>query len=170
DTAAPLRVACAFALVRLHARDVLPLLVDLLCDPGKAARAGAAQGLAYSETETAGLLLRLKARSGDPEPDVLSECFNGVLKLTAGEGVNFVAQFLDANNLAIRESAILALGDSRRREAFDVLKAFWEKQFDDRFRETILMALALLRLPAATDLLLSLVGSEEQAVALAAVS
>ena len=50
------------------------------------------------------------------------------------------------------------------------MKAFWEKQFDDRFRETILMALALLRLPAATDLLLSLVGSEEQAVAWAAVS
>ena len=170
DTAAPLRVACAFGLVRLHAQEVLPLLVDLLCDPEKTARAGAAQALAYSETETAGLLLRLKARVGDAEPDVISECFSGVLKLSAAEGVQFVAEFLNAADPAIQEAALLALGDSRRREAFDVLKTFWEKQFDDRLHETILMALSLLRLPAATEFLLSLVGSEEQAVAWAAVS
>ncbi|HEV3080932.1 MAG TPA: HEAT repeat domain-containing protein [Gemmataceae bacterium] len=170
DTAAPLRVACAFALVRLHARDVLPLLVDLLCDPEKTARAGAAQALAYSESETAALLLRLKARIGDPEPDVISECFNGILKLAPADGVTFVAQFLESVDLGVQESAILALGDSRRREALEVLKTFWEKPCDAQLRETVLMAVSLLRLPAATEFLLGLVGSEEQAVAWAAIS
>jgi HEAT repeat protein len=170
DTAAPLRVACAFGLVRLHARDVLPLLVDLLCDPEKTARAGAAQALAYSESETAGLLLRLKARIGDREPEVISECFNGVLKLAPADGVAFVAQFLDSVDLGVQESAILALGDSRRPEAFDILKTFWERQFDDRMRDTILMALSLLRLPAAFDFLVGLVQGEDQSLAWAAVS
>jgi hypothetical protein len=170
DTAAPLRVACAFGLVRLHAQDVLALLVDLLCDPEKAARVGAAQALAYAETGTAELLLRLKARTGDPEPDVIAECFNGILKLAPADGVTFVAQFLESVDLGVQESAILALGDSRRREALDVLKTFWEKQGDDRLHETILMAVSLLRLPAAMEFLLGLVGSEEQAVAWAAVS
>src|SRR5207244_9099657 len=91
DTAAGLRVTCAFALVRNRAQGVMPFLVDLLADPEKPARVGAAQALAYAETEAAGLLLRLKARLGDKEPEVLSECFNGVLKLSPAGGVAFVA-------------------------------------------------------------------------------
>jgi hypothetical protein len=170
DTAAPLRVACAFGLVRSRARGVLPYLVDLLNDPEKPARIGAAQALAYSETESAGLLLRLKARVGDSEPEVISECFNGLLRITPVEGVSFVAEFLRSHDTAIQEAAILALGDSRRLEAFEALKAFWEKQIDGRLQETILMAVALLRLPAATDFLLSLVANEAESVARVAVS
>src|SRR5262249_11165043 len=116
DTAANLRVACAFGLVRVHARGVITYLVDLLCDPEKPARAGAAQALAYSETEAAGLLLRFKARVGDSEPEVISECFGGLLKLAPEESVPFVAEFLTSPDSAVQEAAILALGDSRRRE------------------------------------------------------
>src|SRR5205085_988538 len=122
-------------------------LVDLLSDPEKPARIGAAQALAYSETEAAGLLLRLKARLGDEEPEVISECFNGILKLTPEDGVPFVAEFLESANIAVQEAAILALGDSRRREALEVLKAFWNRNADGRLQDAILMALALLRLP-----------------------
>jgi HEAT repeat protein len=170
DTAAPVRVACGFALVRLRSRGVMPLLVDLLSDPEKPARIGAAQALAYSETEAAGLLLRLKARVGDPEPEVISECFAGVLKLAPGEGVPFVAEFLDSADQAVQESAILALGDSRRPEAFETLKAFWGKPAPRGLEETVLMALALLRLPAATDLLLELAAAGKQPIAAAAIS
>jgi hypothetical protein len=170
DTAAPLRVSCAFSLVRLHAAGVMPLLVDLLADEEKAARAGAAQALAYSETEAAALLLRLKARLGDPEPEVISECFSGLIKLTPEPAVAFVSEFLDSTDRAIQEAAVLALGDSRRREAFEELKAFWDRLADVRLQETVLMALALLRLPAATEFLLALVASEPQAIAGAALS
>jgi HEAT repeat protein len=156
DTAAPLRASCAFSLVRVHAHGVLPHLVDLLSDPEKTARIGAAQALAYSETEAAGLLLRLKARLGDTEPEVISECFIGLLKLGRDDAVDFVAGFLDAHDQAIQESAVLALGDSRRPKAFEALKKFWQAGADGRIQETVLMALALLCLPQATDFLLDL--------------
>jgi HEAT repeat protein len=170
DAAALLRVACALGLVRTRARGVVALLVDLLCDSEKPARIGAAQALAYSGTEAAALLLRLKARMGDKEAEVISECFTGLLKLTPEEGVAFVAEFLDSPDSDIQESAILALGDSRRREAFEVLKSFWEKQVDSRVQEAVLMALALLRLAPATDFLLDLVAGEREPVARAAIS
>jgi HEAT repeat protein len=170
DTAAPLRVACAFALVRLHADGAAELLVDLLADPEKAARIGAAQALAYSETDAAGLLLRFKARLGDAEPDVIAECFAGLLKLHPEEGVPFVAEFVHAADEAIQESALLSLGDSRRREAFEVLKVFWEEPCEDALQDTVLMAMALLRLPAANDFLIGLVESGSRAAAPAAVN
>lgn len=108
DTAAPLRVVCAFALVRLRARGVQRFLVDLLSDAEKSGRVGAAQVLAYSETEAAGLLLRLKARLGDPETDVVAECFNGLLMLNAAEAIPFIGEFLEARHQTVREAAILA--------------------------------------------------------------
>jgi HEAT repeat protein len=170
DTAVPLRVACAFGLVRMRAFGLLPFLVDLLCDPEKPARIGAAQALAYSETDAAYLVLRLKARLGDPEPEVVSECFNGVMHLKPKEGVSFVAEFLHAHDEAVNEAAILALGDSRRREAFEFLKTYWETSSDPRLQEIVLMALSLLRLAPAVDFLLTLVAKENHAVAAAALS
>jgi HEAT repeat protein len=168
DTAAAVRVGCACALVRLRSREAPALLVDLLCDAEKAARVGAAQALAYWETDAAALLLRLKARVGDKEPEVLSECLNGLLKLTPDDGVAFVGEFLRFPDQAVQETAALALGESRRPAAFEVLKTFWEKQWSPELRETVLMALALLRLPAANDFLLSLLAAGPSAVAEAA--
>jgi HEAT repeat protein len=169
DTAVALRVTSSFNLVRIHARGVMPYLVDLLCDEDKAARVGAAQALAYSETDAAHLLLRLKARLGDAEPEVISECYNGIVKIGGGDGIAFVAEYLESPDIAIQEAAVLALGESRRREAFEVLKRFRETHIDGRLQETILMALALMRLPAATDFLLTLITGESEAIARAAI-
>ena len=155
DTAAPLRVTSAFALVRLHARGVMPFLVDLLSDHEKTARIGAVQALVYSETEAAVLLLRLKARVGDRDPEVIAECFDGLVKLSPAEGVSFVAEFLEAPDQAIQESAVLALGNSRRPEAFESLKSFAAKQIDVQMKETVFMAVSLLRLPGTVDFLLA---------------
>jgi HEAT repeat protein len=170
DSSVPLRVTCAFALVRLHAHGVMPFLVDLMSDEEKAARVGAAQALAYSETESAGLLLRLKARLGDEEPEVVSECFEGLVKLAPAEGVPFVAEFLDSPDAAIQEGAILALGNSRRREGFDILQKFVAKVVDERLCETVCMGLSLLRLPEATDFLLGQVARGTDAEAHAALA
>jgi len=170
DTAAPLRVACAFALVRTRAQGTLPHLVDLLCDPEKGARAGAAQALTYSGSDAALLLLRLKARLGDEDPEVISECLNGILKLSPNDGVALVAEFLEAKDVGVQAAAVLALGESRRPQAFEALQAFWQRQADPRLQETILVALALLRIPAATDFLLDLVAHESELVASAALA
>jgi HEAT repeat protein len=170
DTAAPLRGACAFALVRIGHPGVLSLLVDLLTDPEKDARLAAVQALAYSATQAASFLLRLKARMGDKDPEVTSECLGALLKLDPTDAMPFVAEFLQSPDEAVQEGAVLALGESRRPEAFQLLKDFWDVQIASALRETILVAMALLRLPAANDFLLSLIADESTAVATAAVS
>src|SRR5262249_13948618 len=120
--------------------------------------------------DSAALLLRLKARMGDAEPEVISECFTGQLKLGKDDAVDFVAEFLRTPDLAIQESAVFALGDSGRPGAFQALKGFWEAAADGRIQETVLMALSLLRLPQATDFLLELTAKEAEEVARFAVS
>src|SRR5262249_4670218 len=132
DTAVPLRVACASSLVRLRHPDAMPLLVDMLAtsysqEAGKALRVGAARGLTYAGTGGAALLLRLKVRLGDPEEEVISECFTGILEITKEAGVPFVAESLDSRSQAIQEAALLALGSSRQTAAFGILKSFAEK-------------------------------------------
>lgn len=164
DTAAPLRVACAYGLVRNRYRGVLTLLVDLLTDEEKGVRAGAVRALVYSGTEAAGLLLRLKARLGDSDPEVIAECLEGIVELNPEQGVAFVAEFLTSPAEAIQEAAVLALGSSRRPEALAPLKAYAEQCPED-LREAAYVALALLRLPAAIDYLLTVVADAAPAVA-----
>jgi HEAT repeat protein len=167
DTAVPVRVACAFGLVRLRHREVLPLLVDMLAESDKAARVGAVQALTYAGTEVASLLLRLKVRLGDADPEVVSECFSGILELVPEQGVGFVAEFLSPGDRAVQEAALLALGSSRQAAAFEVLKAFAAERSGD-LQEVALLSIALLRLPMATDFLLGLVSDPSRTVATAA--
>ena len=117
DTAVPVRIACAFGLVRLRYRDVLTLLVDMLVDQDKAAQMGAVQALAYSGTEAASLLLRLKVRVGDRDDEVIAECFGGILALTPEPGVAFVAEYLTSADEAIQQGSCLPLAalDSQKR-------------------------------------------------------
>src|SRR5262249_42913102 len=79
-TAAPLRAAAAFGLVRLNHRDILTLLADLLADPEKVARIAAVQSLEATGSVAAVPLLRFKARVGDEEPEVTAECFTALLR------------------------------------------------------------------------------------------
>jgi HEAT repeat protein len=173
DSAAPLRSICAAALVRINHADALPLLIDLLADPERTARMGAAYALASSGKNSAMLLLRLKARLGDAEPDVTAECLNGLLRLAPKESLPFVAEFLRSPDRALQEATLLSLGSSRVPEAFDVLKEFLEGFHSHELRETALLAMALLRLPVATEFLVSLVAEgpvRDAAPALAALA
>ena len=170
DTAAPLRAAAILALARIDGEGLLPLLVDSLIDPQKDVRIAAAQALGYNGSETAALLLRLKVRLGDREPDVLSECFTGLLACAPKEYLPLVTVYLDRDDVPSCEAAILALGRSRLLEAFEALRACWNRQPPVVLRETLLLAMVMLRLPAATDFLLDLVAAGPEASALAALS
>ena len=81
DTAAPLRATALLALAQLGYHHLLALLVDCLTDSQKEVRIAAVQVLGHHGSEPANLLLRLKARLGDKEPDVLSECLSALLAL-----------------------------------------------------------------------------------------
>jgi len=168
DTAAPLRAAALFALARIGGKEDLPLLVDSLTDPEKDVRMAAAQSLACFGSEAIALLLRLKIRIGDKEPDVLSECFSGLLTIDPRESFPFVSGFLDTRDLPRCEAAVLALGKSRQPEALGALKSCWDQATSTGLREQILLAIAMLRLPAAIDYLLELVASDSEKDAIAA--
>jgi HEAT repeat protein len=170
DTAGPLRAAAILALARIGEEGLLPLLVDSLVDPLKEVRMAAAQALGYEGSETAVLLLRLKVHLGDPESDVIIECFTGLLTCAPKDYLPRVAGFLKKDNIPLCEAAILALGRSRLPEAYDALRGFWNEQPPIVLRETILLGMVMLRLPAATDFLFDLVASAPEPSALAAVT
>jgi HEAT repeat protein len=164
DTAAPLRAAALLALARIDYDGLLPLLVDSLTDPEKEVRIAAAQVLGQHGTEAAGLLLRFKALLGDREPDVVSECLCGLLCGAPVENMTFIRRFLDSDDVLLREAAILALGRSRLPAAFPELQRCWREK-PGTLTETIFLAMATLRLPAATDFLLETIatGAESEA-------
>jgi HEAT repeat protein len=168
DSASSLRAAALFALARIGGTEDLPLLVDSLTDPEPNVRSAAAQALASFENETAGLLLRLKARIGDRDPDVLCECFSGLLTINPRENLPFVSGFLETGDPAKSEAAVLALGKSRLPEAFEVLKSCWKRAISSELREQALLAISMLRLPIAIDYLLELVASDSETDAITA--
>ena len=59
--------------------------------------------------------LRLKVLTGDSEAAVLGDCFAGLLAARPTSRSAFVARYLDAEDDAVAEAAMLALGESRLR-------------------------------------------------------
>ena len=55
-------------------------------------------------------------------------------------------------------------------EALDPLKACWQRSHSPELRQQVLLAIAMLRLPAAIDYLMELVASESESTAIAALS
>jgi hypothetical protein len=170
DSAPPLRAAAVIALSRTEGSRSMPLLVDALADPAKDVRIAAALALGGIGTESAGLILRFKARTGDSDPDVLSECLCGLLTVDHKENLPIVTEFLEPNSAAQCEAAALALGKSRLAEALDPLKACLERSHSPELRQRILLAIAILRRPSATDYLIELVASDSEPTATAALS
>jgi HEAT repeat protein len=170
DAAAELRAGCTMAVVRIGHPQANVLLADLLADSERVVRIAAAQALAASGSKAALLLLRLKARLGDGDADVTGECLTGLMRQEPKESAPFVAEFLESDDDAVVETALLALGNSRRAEAYELLKKFWEGRRRNELRETALVAMALLRFSAATDFLLALLGDAPESSALRALS
>jgi HEAT repeat protein len=170
DSAPPLRAAAVVALARAEGAGSLPLLVDALADPAKEVRIAAASALGAVGTDGAGLVLRLKVRLGDNDPDVLAECLGGLLAVDPGANLALVTEFLEPGDPAACEAAALALGRSRLAEALDALKGCWPRCASPELRQQVLLAIAILRRPGAADYLMELVASEAEPTAIAALS
>jgi HEAT repeat protein len=170
DSAGPLRGAAAFALLRLNPRDLMILLAELLADPDKVARLAATKALGASSTIAALPLLRFKARVGDAEPEVISECLTALMTAAPKESLPFVGRFLDSSTEEIAEGAALALGESRRPAAFEILKEHWPKARRGELLNVLLLAISITRLPAALDFLLAVLDQEKEPAASAAIS
>jgi HEAT repeat protein len=157
DTAVELRSVCAMGLASTNYPNKLRELINLLVDGEWQARSGAVRAITAIGSETAALLLRLKARMGDKEPDVLADCFSGLLAVEGADAVPLVTSFADGRNQEVREAAILALGASRRSDAIDWLKERFERVAHLETRQCILLSLATSRTEAAIEFLIGMI-------------
>lgn len=157
DTAASLRGICALGLVRMNYPQVMIELADLLADAEPTARVNAAKAIAYTANREAVPLLRFKVHIGDSHPDVLAECFAGLLNLDPDASLELVADCLNAGPEPLRETAVLALGESKLEAALPLIRTAWQRSRSREFQRVALMAIAMLRQDAAIDFLLDLV-------------
>lgn len=161
DTAAEVRALSAMGLAQTYDPDALEDIVPLLLDRERDARIGAVRAVSASGLPGGVLLLRLKALSGD-EPEVLGECFMGLLRMAPAKSLEFVAGFLRNSDPAIAEAAALALGESRVEEAFPILREALDRLQTRELRRTLLLAIALLRRERGIDYLLDQVQHGEE--------
>jgi HEAT repeat protein len=156
DAAAKLRAVSALALARTNYPAALDEIVSLLVDKWAEARIGAVRALAVNGGSSGALLLKLKVLTGEREPDVLAECFSGLLAAAPERSLPLVAGFIDSEDTAVAEVALLALGSSRLPAALDLLKAKYERTGRGPLRQMVLLAIAMIRSEAAIEFLLAL--------------
>jgi hypothetical protein len=170
DTAPELRASCAMGLVASGYSRALVELTALLHDEDAGARAGAVRAVACGSPREAELVLRAKALAGDEEPQVVGECFTGLLAVEPEQSIAFVAAFLGDADDAVRELAALSLGESRLDAALAPLREAWaDPLLGDDFRRALLRAAAAHRSDAALDWLVALVAEARVAVAVEAI-
>jgi HEAT repeat protein len=174
DGAIQLRANAVLALVSctdILRPEILRHLVDALADKVHAVRIEAVRALEQMNGEESCLVLRNKAYCGDESSEVLGQVFDSLLRLESGRAVEFVGQFMSAENLEVRDEAALALGGSRLPAAVKVLIEVWDRARRSEFGAVILRALSSSREETALEFLLKLVRegtSRESAAALEA--
>ena len=167
DTAGTLRANCAHALVACEGIDndqLLLLLIDLLADADKSVRSEAIRAIAQIG-ELAVPVLRLRALIPGEDPEVLSACFRALLDLNRAAGIPFVSRFLDSADDTAAEAAF-ALAETHAEPALDALLDHHRHPVramaDPWFAGVLLSAIALTRLPRATDYLINLIEREDR--------
>jgi hypothetical protein len=163
DTAGELRGRCALGLVRARHPDAAALVAERLADPEHVTRAAVAQILVELDQAVAVPLLRFKIAAGDQEPSVIAACFASLLELEPGAAVPLAAAYLETHPGGFAEAVALALGESRRHEAFPILRDWSERGQDER--RVGYVALALMRDDQAFDHLVAVVAEESRPAA-----
>lgn len=149
DTAPELRAICIAALLEGQYIGAFIDAAELLADPERLARIGAAHAIARSGNVELGVpLLRLKVLTSEADGEVLSACFLALLALDPESSLPHVATFLGDARSFVREAAAMALGESRLAGAFLPLRELAEKS-DKKLgaadRRVALVAMAMLR-------------------------
>lgn len=158
DTAAKLRGLSALGVARTRHPHALDEIVSLLVDAWPEARIGAIRALTSNGGQAGALLLKLKILSGESEPDVLAECFTGLLAAAPETALPLVAGYIDSEEPAVAEMALLALGSSRLPAVFDLLKAKCREGVKAPLKKALLAAIGMVRSEEAIEFLLSVLG------------
>ncbi|MDZ4800098.1 MAG: hypothetical protein SGI92_18230 [Bryobacteraceae bacterium] len=170
DTAGPVRAQCAFALVQCRSLPDVTLLSHLLhtlVDGEKEVRVEGARAIANVGRMEASLLLRLKALTGDTEPEVTGACLAAVLSVEREAAVDFVCTFLEREGDLAAEAA-LALGLAKLPETVAPLAARYRRERDNALATMLLTALAVSHQNKAIEVLLDVIETEDTPRAVAA--
>jgi len=172
DSAPHLRGNCFLALVQctdLTRFSVFGHLVDAMSDSADPVRIEAVRAIHQLAGDEAVLLLRLKARVGDPRSLIIGHVFDALLDLERERAVSFVSDYMNGHSVELRDEAALALGASRMASALNVLFETWKQHPDGAFASILLRAISSSRLDEAIRFLRDLVknGSPRQAAAAA---
>ena len=171
DSAATLRGTCALALVDSDLGDleILGHLTSGLADPEKPVRIDTATAIAQLARPEGALLLRLKVLLGDPEPEVMGQCFLSLLSLAPQDSIPLVGQFLKASHEGICLEAAGALAQSRELEALEILIGFWRDRLSPQLRSAVVASLAASPLPESAEFLVTIIEQESAALAARAI-
>ena len=156
DTAGTLRATCALALVQCRSvrePELLTHLVDLWADKEKTVRVEVARAIEQVGSNSAALLLRLRAAVGGDEPELLGACYAGILRIEGVRTIAWVRKFLTAGDDSAAEAA-LAIAGTHSPEGFEALRDSLEEVKDPWFRSVLLSAIALTRQDEALEFLL----------------
>jgi HEAT repeat protein len=162
DTAGSLRANCAHALIAcdgLDSQQLLILLIEPLVDKDKSVRVEAVRALSQLG-DVAVPILRLRALIGGEDPEVLAVCFSALLAIEHDEAIPFVAAMLDAGDDAAAEAAF-ALAETRSPLALAALLNRHKGVVEPWFAGVLLSAIALTRLPEASDFLIAMIEAED---------
>ncbi len=166
DTAGTLRATCALALVQCRGLlevDLLTYLLELFADKDKSVRVEAVRAVEQVGSNSASLLLRLRATLGADEPEVLGACYSGVLRIEGTRALSWVERFLETGDDAAPEAA-LAIAGTHSASGFEVLRKRFEhpngRVRDPWFLSVLLSAIALTRQDAAIEFLLDLINKD----------
>lgn len=181
DSAAPLRAGAAHALTecpRASKEQVLGTLIDMLSDAAWTVRLEALRAIANSGYAEAPWLLRLKLRTGDPEPRVVGACFDGLLGLEGADAIPLVAEYLrppaSGSRPPARETrlenpllseAIAALASSNLPQAVEKAIGQWEAVKSTPVAKVLLGSLAASPRGEALEFLLGLIRTAPKPVA-----
>ena len=164
DTSGTLRGTCALALVQCRELDshrLLMHLIPLFADKELPVRVDAVRAVVQVGSDSAALLLRLRAELASEEPELLGSCYSGVLALDGPAAIPWAAKFLSPEDDAAAEAA-MAIAQTHTLEAFQLLCSTFAKVRDPWFRTAVLSAIALTRQQEATDWLLDLIANEQR--------
>jgi HEAT repeat protein len=156
DTSGALRSTCALALVQcreLASDKLLRHLTPLFADKDLPVRINAVRAIEQVGSDSAALLLRLRAELGSDEPEVLGACLAGVFHLDGEPALLWLAGFLAGNDDLAAEAAFV-LAESRSPTAVPHLQSAYITAREPAFRNAVLAALASTRLAEATSWLL----------------
>src|SRR6185369_560935 len=140
---------------------------DAMSDSADPVRIEAVRALNQLGGDEALLLLRLKAKMGDPRHLITGHVFDALLNLERERAVAFVADYLNSADEELRDEAALALGASRLQSALTMLMKTWEEARSEIFGDTLLRAISSSRLPEGIEFLLKVLrnGSPRQCAA-----